>query len=352
MCLMKKRKRILLQINDFLLELTNNNYSLETIKNYKRDLLVFESFLHKKQVPFKKISKKTITLYKGFLKSGKHPEFLEEISENGHNDADISKSRPGPPRSDETGKGGLSSRSINRMLSSLRAYLRFLIDFDYKTPLAPDAVKLIKTERKESRVAEFEDLVKLVKFPSTFEKQKFVAKRNRAILELLFSTGMRISELVSLNLEDLDLSKDRRNIRQGKIFIMGKGKKQRFVYLTDRCKRHLEAYLGMRNDRFTALFVPTRGLRAGKEDPVKVRLSARYIQDRIALYRRLLGVIVPTSAHSLRHGFATYLAEHGASPVAIQHLLGHESLQTTTRYVHASDKFAEESHKKYHPLKK
>jgi len=68
-------------------------------------------------------------------------------------------------------------------------------------------------------------------------------------------------------------------------------------------------------------------------------------------YRKLLGIVIPTTPHSLRHGFATYLAEQGANPAAIQKLLGHESLQTTTRYVHASDKYAQETHKKYHPLK-
>jgi len=333
------------------MELSNNNYSLETIKNYKRDLDIFKTFLEVQSVPFSKISKKTITLYKGFLKSGDYFNFLEEISEKSGGSRDIQKSSPEAPRMHESVHGGLSSRSINRMLSSVRSFLRFLVEFDFKTPIAPDAVKLIKTERKESQVAEFADLVQLVEFPSTFEKRQFVAKRNRAILELLFSTGMRISELVRLNLEDLDLTPDRNAIRQGKIYIMGKGKKQRFVYLTERCKAHLETYLKSRKDHFRALFIPTRGTRAATKDAYTVRVSARYIQNRIALYRRLLGIIVPTSAHSLRHGFATYLAEQGASPVAIQHLLGHESLQTTTRYVHASDKFAEETHRKYHPLK-
>ena len=75
------------------------------------------------------------------------------------------------------------------------------------------------------------------------------------------------------------------------------------------------------------------------------------IQERIAFYRKKLGIIVPTSAHSLRHGFATYLAEEGANPAAIQILLGHESLQTTNKYVHGSDKYAEETHRKFHPLK-
>ena len=132
---------------------------------------------------------------------------------------------------------------------------------------------------------------------------------------------------------------------------MGKGKKHRFVYLTERCKQHLIDYLKMREDVYPALFIPERGTRAATKNPATVRLSVRYIQSKIIEYRRLLGIIVPTSAHSLRHGFATYLAEQGASPAAIQHLLGHESLSTTTRYVHASDKFAEDTHRKYHPLR-
>jgi integrase/recombinase XerC len=344
-------KKQLPHLDEFLLDLSNNNYSIETVKNYKRDLEMFARFLESENVKFSKISKKTMTLYKGFLKSTKYYQFLEEIGENARNDGDILKSRSKGSRTRERDGSGLSSRSINRMLSSIRSFFRFLIDFDYKSPLAPDAIKLIKTERRESQVAEFDDLVKLVEYPSTFEKKKLVAKRNRAILELLFSTGMRISELTSLNLDDLDLSADRRNIKKGKIFVMGKGKKQRFVYLTDRCKAHLEEYLRMRDDSFTALFIPTRGTRITKEKIDKVRISARYVQNRIALYRRQLGIIVPTTPHSLRHGFATYLAEQGASPAAIQHLLGHESLQTTTRYVHASDKFAEKTHQKYHPLK-
>lgn len=345
------KSKLLPHLDEFLLDLSNNNYSIETVKNYKRDLEMFARFLKNEKIGFRKISKKTLTLYKGFLKSTKYYQFLGEIEENTRNGGDISKSRSRGSRMRERDESGLSSRSINRMLSSIRSFLRFLIDFDYKSPLAPDAIKLIKTERRESQVAEFDDLVKLVEYPSTFEKNKFVAKRNRAILELLFSSGMRISELTSLNLDDLDLSADRRNIKHGKIFVMGKGKKQRFVYLTDRCKAHLEEYLRMRNDRFTALFIPTRGTRVTKDQLERVRISARYIQNRIALYRRQLGIIVPTTPHSLRHGFATYLAEQGASPAAIQHLLGHESLQTTTRYVHASDKFAEETHKKFHPLK-
>jgi len=338
-------------INDFLLELASNNYSIRTTDNYTRDLWIFSRFLEENNLAFMKISKKTIALYKGYLKNGQHlNRIYSQIKENVDMTPRNQISGSRGSKTNETKKDGLGSKSINRMLSTLRSYLRFLIDYDHKTPIPPDAIKLVKAEKKESQVADFEDLVKLVEFPTQFEKIPFVAKRNRAILELLFSTGMRISELAGLNLDNLDLTADKRKIRQGKIYIWGKGKKQRFVYLTKRAISHLETYLAERIDMYPALFIPQKGIRASTKDPSKVRLSVRYIQSRIENYRRLLGIIVPTSAHSLRHGFATYLAEKGANPAAIQRLLGHESLQTTTRYVHASDRFAQKTHTKYHPL--
>jgi site-specific recombinase XerD len=221
------------------------------------------------------------------------------------------------------------------------------------------------------------------------------------MLEILFSTGMRISELIGLNLEQIS--------NEGSLFIKGKGKKERFVYLSDRAMDWLNKYLKVRlqyafidrseeeqpgnvdksftgeeEDRETvsedvdeklakegsrkyiklvesyrqskyldkfdspALFVPFNGKNFGKENS---RLSTNYFQEKIADYRRRLGILVPTSAHSLRHGFATYMAENDANPAAIQVLLGHESLNTTTRYLHASQKFAEKTFREKHPLK-
>ena len=200
-------------------------------------------------------------------------------------------------------------------------------------------MKLTKTERKHPQVAELADLIRLIEAPSNFEKDKLVSLRNRAVLEVLFATGMRISELCSLNRNQIDDS--------GKIFIMGKGKKQRFVYLTNRAVAHLSRYLSTRKDAYTALFIPYSGRNV---QSTKKRISTNYLQEKIKEYREKLKINVPTSAHSLRHGFATYLAEEGASPAAIQILLGHESLDTTTRYVHASDRFAQDTHRKFHPL--
>ena len=207
---------------------------------------------------------------------------------------------------------------------------------------------MIKAEKKEKQVAELKELIELIESPFKFETEEIVKYRNRAILELIFSTGMRISEVVNLNRDHFKITNNK--ITDTKIYILGKGKKQRFVYLTPRAIHYLNEYLSKRTDDFPAMFVPTKGTRKATNNPYLVRLSQNYIQMKIAEYRRLLGIVVPTSAHSLRHGFATYIAEEGASPAAIQRLLGHASLQTTSKYVHASDRFAETTHKKFHPL--
>lgn len=305
--------------DDFLLNLQANKYSAETIYNYERDLNVFASFLDESGIEFAKVDKRTITYYKAYLVS-----------------RDRRTARLGKP-----GDRQLDSRSINRMLSALRAYLRYLIDIDYPCPLPPEAVKLTKAPRKHPQVAELDDLVRLIEAPSSLELTPRTALRNRAMLEVLFATGMRISELCSLNRSQIDDT--------GRIFVTGKGRKQRFVYLTPRAKHHLDAYLAIRQDHCPALFVPYAGRNVTKS---RRRISTNYLQDRIKRYREKLKINVPTSAHSLRHGFATYLIEQGANPAALQILLGHESLDTTTRYVHASDRYAEETHRRYHPLAK
>ena len=307
---------------------------------------------------------------------------------------------------------GLDERSINRMLSALRSYLKFRINWDLEIPLPPDAVDMVKTVKKMKKVASFEDLVRLIESPMEFEKDEKVALRNRCMLEVLFASGMRISELIGLNLEQLNT--------EGKIYITGKGRKERTIFITPRALGWINKYLKLRleyafSDRFKeeqpgvvdsmdndlgiekkekdmklretsegniseglnlevfdsenrkyislienyrkneflkkfdspALFIPFSGSRSRKSN---ARISTNYFQEKIAEYRRRLGIQIPTSAHSLRHGFATYLAQQGASPAALQVLLGHESLDTTTRYVHASEKFAEETVRKNHPL--
>jgi len=305
-------------IEDFYLFLETNNYSHETIYHYKSDLLLFDNFLESRNLFIKDLDKRSVLEFKAYLASNdRKTSFMKEDSLR-----------------------RLTATSINRCLSAVRAYIRFLIDQEYNCPVIPDFFKMVKRERPHPNVADLQDLVALIESPSRLEKNSLIGARNRAILETLFSTGMRISELVNLNRRDIN--------DEGRIFITGKGRKQRFVYLTDRAKSYLENYLKLRQDREQALFVPTRSKTEGKGTPQ--RLTARYIEGKIQKYREALKINLPTTPHSFRHGFATYLAEEGASPAAIQILLGHESLNTTTRYVNASDRFAQETHRKFHPL--
>ncbi len=316
---MRNKNILLPYLDDFLLGLQANNYSQKTLYNYERDLEVFQQFLQKiTVVDFKKVNKKTILNYKAYLSS---------------RDRQTPKS--------QKGKKQLSSYSINRMLSSLRSYLKFLIKMDYELSITPISIDLVKKDKKQPRVGEFEEIKKLIESPTRLEKNKKVALRNRAILEVFFSTGVRISELVNIKITDID--------KTGRIFIKGKGRKERFVYLTPRAQRHIKKYLEIRGESQSSyLFVPYRG----KNIRIKnKKMSPSYLQEKIKWYRELLGLNIPISAHGLRRAFATYIAEKGASVTALQILLGHESLDTTTRYVNASVRYAEKVHRKYHPLK-
>lgn len=300
----------------FISYLKKNKYSDETIYNYQRDLEVFGNFLNKINTEFKEINNKTIDDYKHYLIS-------------------IDRKTAKDQKSDQR----LASFSINRMLSTLRSYLKYLINVGYSSPISPEIIRLIRIKKRQSRDIQLEDQVKLIEAPTKFEKNKVVAARNRAMLETIFSTGIRISELINLRKDQIDKS--------GRIFIRGQGK--RFVYLTPRAQRHLKNYLRVRGESDSPyLFVPYRGKNMQQRDK---KISPNYLQERIKRYRELLGINIPLSAHSIRHAFATYLAESGANPAAIQILLGHESLDTTTRYVHASDRYAERIFRKYHPLK-
>jgi len=306
-------------IDDFLLHIQANNYSLETLYNYERDLDTFAHFLQTemRNLSFDKVTKKTIEQYKAYLNS--------------------------PTRKTSSGAESdikLKSGSINRHLTSLRRYLSYLLDMDEFVPVPPQAIKLLRMGKQHGQVAELQEIIKLIECPTAIEKDNFVKMRNRAMLETLFASGMRISELISLKITQLDHS--------GKIFVEGKGRKRRFIYLTTRAEGHIREYLKIRDDDNPYIFIAERGLNVSNK---KKHISPNYLQMKIKWYREYLGMSIKTSAHSLRHGFATYLAESGANPAAIQVLLGHESLETTTRYVHASDRYAEDTHHKFHPLK-
>jgi site-specific recombinase XerD len=315
---MKTNDSTIPHLDEFLLNLDSNGYSKKTSYNYERDLITLENFLSELSLSFEKLNKRLISQYKAYL---------------------LSQDRRTPLGTKVPAT--LSLRSVNRVLSSLRSYLSYLTDIDFPVPISPQMVKLVKTEKRKMRVAEMHDFIRLLEAPETFDRELAVKLRNRAILETLFSTGMRISELTSLNRDQIDGT--------GRILIRGKGRKERFVYLTSRAHEHIETYLRTRTDHSPALFIPYRGRNAATQS--RTRISANYVQDKIKKYRESLRINIPTTPHSFRRAFATFMAEAGASPAALQVLLGHESLDTTTRYVDASQRYAEETHKKFHPLK-
>jgi len=192
---MPTTKKSLPLLDEYLENIQSNNYSQETVYNYERDLKTFADFLFNDiKTDFKNIDKRSLIKFKAYLSS------IDRLT-----------------ASAKHGDRKLSSYSINRILSSLRSYLKFLLDVDYKSPIAPDAVKLLKTEKKRAQVPEMIELIRLIEAPEKFEADPIIKLRNRAMLETLFATGMRISELLSLKREQLDHS--------GRIYILGKGKK-------------------------------------------------------------------------------------------------------------------------------
>lgn len=338
-------------LEDFLLFLTTSNYSKATIRNYERDLLVFEKFLNDNNFEFQNITKKTITIYQADLLAEDRELF--KLKKNNQ------KVKP------------LEPKTINRMLTSIRSYFVYLIDNELPCPILPQQIKLMKLGKYKLHLPELETLIQFIESPSQLEANQFIGLRNQTILELIFASGMRISEVTNLTIEQIQQD-------DSKILIYGKGNKQRFVYLTPRAQNILNTYLQARSEiikqalpsqyqtgeyiqQFKYVFITKKTFDTLAEQIqdqtlpsslLNSHISENYLQSKIKSYRLLLNIPYPISAHTLRHGFATYLAESGANPAAIKVLLGHESLETTTKYVHASDNYAKDTHENFHPLKK
>ncbi len=308
-------------MDDFLQDLRANHYSVNTVHNYERYLAVFGRFLAESDIPFDKISKETITSYEAYLAS------------RGQNTATLGNHI-------ET---QLAPCTINYKLAGLRVYLRYLIDIDYPCPLPPEAVKNLKALPKRPQLPEFKDLVRLIGMPSP--DANIMELRDKAILETLFNTGLKVSELVSLNREQVDLERKRLGLK-------GKGGKIRVVFLSDTAVCWIGRYLQSRRDRFQPLFIRYSGSVDARKSGERMRLTVRSIQRIVIRYAKRCGLPITATPETLRHCFATYVAGEGANPVPLRFLFGHESSTDISQYVHASDKYAEETHRKYHPLAK
>jgi len=232
-------------------------------------------------------------------------------------------------------KQGLTKTTAGRRLSTVRSFLKFLTREGY---LEANPAKLVSTPKAEKRLPTFlsvDDVFKLIEKPDTIG---FIHARDRAILELLYSSGLRVSEVAGLNVEDV-------NTREGLVKVRGKGRKERIVPLGSKAVEAIRGYLTEKillKKKSKTLFLNKRG----------TELSERGIRRIVVKYARLIGVTGQIGPHTLRHTFASHLLQAGADLRVIQELLGHASLSTTQKYTHLDITHLMDIYDRAHPLSK
>ena len=282
--------------------------SPRTIENYKLYLERFIDFAG--DIDVAKITSETIRKYRLWLNRYKNSNTGEElllITQNYH-------------------------------LIALRGLLTYLSQRDISS-LAADKIILPKTVRKQVTFLHYDEVVRLIEqIPLDNEP----GLRDRAIIELLFSSGLRVSELVNLN-------RDHINLARREFMVRGKGQKDRPVFVSMSAAEHVKNYLDARSDSLPALFISySRRLAKPSVSGDYRRLSARSIQRMVSHYARLAGITKHVSPHTMRHSFATDLLLNGADLRAVQSMLGHSNIATTQIYTHVTDQHLKDVHERFH----
>lgn len=236
-------------------------------------------------------------------------------------------------RLEGTNNDNLKKTTQSYYIIAIRNFLKFLAKNDYES-LASDKIELPKIPERQIDVMEYNELERLLAAPQGNDLKTL---RDKAILEVLFSTGLRVSELCSLN-RYFDLNR-------GEITVRGKGSKLRVVFLADSAKKAVKEYLDKRDDADEALFV---SLTKAKKPKVIGRILPRTIQRLIDFYSRKAGIPKKVHPHLLRHSFATDLLINGADLRSVQEMLGHANISTTQIYTHLTNKELKEIHKTFH----
>jgi site-specific recombinase XerD len=303
-------------IDDFLEYLQlEKNYSKLTIKKYQYQLSHFLNWLEENDVNCnaENLTPETIKNYRLYL-------------------ARITKPDQRP----------LKYGTRNYYVIVIRSFLRYLIAKRDVNTLSPDKIDLPKQESRSISFLNVDKVDRLLNSPDLETKNGL---RDKAILETLFSTGLRVSELVSLNREQLDL-------KRREFAVRGKGGKIRIVFLSDSSVHWLNHYLQSRKDEFKPVFVNNR--KANKyldKTGESLRLTSRTVERIVTNYALKSGIPVHVSPHTLRHSFATDLLINGADIRSVQEMLGHSSIRTTQIYTHVTDKHLKEAHDLYHHKK-
>jgi len=230
----------------------------------------------------------------------------------------------------------VSITTINYHLIAMRSFLKYLARQDIES-LPPERIELAKAVRPQVAFLDAEEVARLVEAVSN---KDLAGKRDRAIVLLLFSGGLRVSELVNLNRDDV-------NTARGEFTIRGKGQKDRPVFLSELAAAALNDYLSARTDKDDALFIHLAHKKA-EESPTTARLTPRSVQRIIERGRISAGITKRVTPHTLRHSFATDLLSHGADLRSVQELLGHANVATTQVYTHITNPKLKEVHQKFH----
>lgn len=230
---------------------------------------------------------------------------------------------------------GSSKATVARKLAAIRSFFKYLIRLKVLDASPAEGIRTPKQEKRLPRFLDEREIGKLLDAPS--EEDAF-PRRDKALLETLYSTGLRVSELVGLDIADIDL-------RSGTIRARGKGRKERLVPVGSVALAALETYLAAERGRLTA-GEPMEACFLNRDG---TRLSARSVRRVVNRYIARTGLPARTSPHTLRHTFATHLLDRGADLRAVQELLGHESLATTQIYTHLTTERLRESYFRAHP---
>jgi site-specific recombinase XerD len=239
--------------------------------------------------------------------------------------------------------GTLKKNTQNYHLIALRSFLKYLMKRSI-TSLSPDRIDLAKIKERSLDLISTQELERLLNAPNTNNEKSITASsqlkilRDKAILELFFSTGLRLSELCSIN-RDLDLTKDEFSIR-------GKGEKVRVVFLSESAKDAIRDFLKSRKDLDEPLFI-----QYSRNGAKSNRLTPRSIERIVKFYAIKAGISKKVTPHVIRHSFATDLLSNGADIRSVQMMLGHANIATTQIYTHITDKQLRDVHKKFHTNK-
>ena len=249
-------------------------------------------------------------------------------------------SRHVDPRTKKT----LKKSTQNYYLIALRSFLEYFIERDIPS-LPPDKIKLARDKsEKEIKFLSLDQIEKLLLAPNIESR---IGLRDRVILEVLFSTGLRVAELTGLNLEQFRITE---NTKDMEISVIGKGSKVRAIYFSERATKWLRAYINKRADMDPALFINYKPGIEKTSNPR--RLTTKSVEEIVKKYVKISGLPILTTPHTLRHSYATDLLAQGVDLRLVQEFLGHQNIATTQIYTHVTNKQLRDIHKKIHSNRK